>query len=220
MAAECNANHGVTIRRFRSGYVVLNSGDEVIHFGFWVPQRDRSTIVEDSMKLVKSLQHRKEEALKRRAELRLAALSPGMKLNRIMQKIGSLAMIPMHGHTLGTRQESLSSSSLDRSATAGTKRPLEACITAPQDDRGQISQALSDCVNRFYVQSELSTGTVVIEMICEQIPHFQSILLKSMETQMGLEVIRCSITKTINKLICNFTVKVSYFIASSTNRLM
>jgi hypothetical protein len=126
----------------------------------------------------------------------------------------------MHGHTLGTRQESLSSSSLDRSATAGTKRPLEACITAPQDDRGQISQALSDCVNRFYVQSELSTGTVVIEMICEQIPHFQSILLKSMETQMGLEVIRCSITKTINKLICNFTVKVSYFIASSTNRLM
>jgi hypothetical protein len=177
------------------------------HFGFWVPQRDRSTIVEDSMKLVKSLQHRKEEALKRRAELRLAALSPDMKLNRIMQKIGSLAMIPMHEDTLGTRQESLSLSSLDRSATA------------PQDDRGSIPQALSDCVNRFYVQSELSTGDVVIEMICEQIPHFHSILLKSMET-LGLEVIRCSITKTINKLICNFTVKVSYFIASSTNRLI
>lgn len=157
------------------------------------------------MKLVKSLQHRKEEALKRRAELRLAALSPGMKLNRIMQKIGSLAMIPMHEDSLGTRQESLSSSSLDRSATA------------PQDDK--IPQALSDCVNRFYVQSELSKGGIVIEMICEQIPHFHSILLKSMET-LGLEVIRCSITKTINKLICNFTVNVSYFIASSTNRLI
>ncbi|KAG0627708.1 hypothetical protein M758_2G222300 [Ceratodon purpureus] len=169
-------------------------------------KRDRSTIVEDSMKLVKSLQHRKEEALKRRAELKLAAQSPGMKLNRIIQKIGSLAVIPMqgNGHTL---QESPSSSSM---VLSGTKRPLEACtvVVTPgaNGDRDQIPQVLSNCVKRFYVQSELSTGDIVIEMICEQIPNFHSILLKSMET-LGLEVIRCIVTKTMNKLICNITVK-------------
>nr|PNR35271.1 hypothetical protein PHYPA_023171 [Physcomitrium patens] len=57
----------------------------------WAWQRDRSTIVEDSIKLVKSSQHRKEETLKRRHELRSAVASgglpntPGVKLNKIIQ---------------------------------------------------------------------------------------------------------------------------------------
>ncbi|XP_024395236.1 uncharacterized protein [Physcomitrium patens] len=176
-------------------------------------KRDRSTIVEDSIKLVKSLQHRKDEILKRRHELRSAVASgglpntPGVKLNKIIQKIGSLAVIPVY-NLQALESGSPSSSSMALSSglnTAGVIRPLEVQPSG-QNAVLQIPIPLSDCVKRFFVQSELASDNVVLEMICEQIPNFQSLLLKSMES-LGLEVVRCSIIRTLKRFVCNITVK-------------
>jgi len=160
------------------------------------------------MKLVKSLQHRKEEALKRRANLKQAVAcatqSPDVKLSRIIQKIGSTAvMAPL---------EFAGPPSSSSMVLSKAKRPLaEADALQPSDNTVPVvPKCLSDCVQRFFLHSELSSGDVVIEMICEQIPNFHSALLKSMES-LGLEVIRCSVSQAVNKVICNITVRVSNF---------
>jgi len=164
--------------------------------------------VEDSMKLVKSLQHRKEEALKKRAKLKQAMASatqsPGVKLSRIIQKIGSLAVMSPPVESNGPPSSRVGSNS---------KQPLveegDGDVKVSIENSAQaVPKFLSDCVHRFYVHSELSTSDIVIEMICEQIPHFHSGLMASMES-LGLDVLRCSVTQAATKLICNITVKVS-----------
>lgn len=181
-------------------------------------KRDRSTIVEDSMKLVKSLQHRKEEALKKRAKLKqamaCATQSPGVKLSRIIQKIGSLAVMSPLVECNGPPSSRVGSSSKQPLLEEGDgdgdmKASIESSAQA-------VPKFLSDCVHRFYVHSELSTGDIVIEMICEQIPHFHSGLMASMES-LGLDVLRCSVTQAVNKLICNITVKPLPSTASATS---
>lgn len=185
-------------------------------------QRDRSTIVEDSMTLVKSLQHRREEALKRREELKQAVLSaktqsPGVKVSQIIQKIGSLVVMVNPHHSSNSSAEAPECSgrplSMSKSTSStGTKRALELVDGQPgsADKATVVPKLLKDCVHKFYVHSDISTGDIVIELICEQIPNIHSSLLKSIDS-LGLEVTRCSLTKTVNRLICNITVKVSTF---------
>ncbi len=147
-------------------------------------KRDRATIVEDAIKFVKDLQHRREKLLKRCSRMKPAvAPDPPPRRDIHMQTVMLQFTMPAIKHSRVGDSSSPSSLSM-------------------QESPGSESIITRDC----YVHSDL-LNEIMIEMMCKPRPNFQSILLQAVESQ-NLELIRCTVTKTPIGMICIIVAKV------------
>ncbi|CAK9197183.1 unnamed protein product [Sphagnum troendelagicum] len=146
-------------------------------------KRDRATIVEDAIKFVKDLQHRRDKLLKRCSRMKPAvAPDPPPTRDIHMQTVMLQFTMPAIKHSRVGDSSSPSSLSM-------------------QESPGSESIITRDC----YVHSDL-LNEIMIEMMCKPRPNFQSILLQAVESQ-NLELIRCTVTKTPIGMICIIVAK-------------
>ena len=158
----------------------------------WVvlPQRDRSTIVEDSIQYVKILHHRVEELNEKRSKMKSNA-------NPTTAKATAPGLNSDKNHVVGP-------------ATITAKNP--ALAASPSESRRHV---LSGRIEKIEVHMDLP-HQIVIEMTCRPHRHIQSQIMAALE-RLGLEVSRCSISKLHNRLICIIVVKVNLRISKNNN---
>jgi hypothetical protein len=177
--------------------------------------------VEESMELVKSLQHRKEEVSKRRSKLQLALASAkqvtDMKLKKIILKDSSKVATNKQQHSCQANIDETGSPSISFNNLQSVKSDIipRKCETITTGT-ASISKELRDCVQGFQVHSESLSETLVIEIICTPIPSFHSSLLGALES-FALAVTCCSITRINNSLMCIVTVKVCMYFLQPAN---
>lgn len=179
-------------------------------------QRERAVIVEDAMMFVKDLQHRKEELLKRRSQMRIRAQSsppPQQKQSQQQEQRDDgkcKVKIANQNEDTGTRvkvapgqqtmkvcetgsplsassSEDLVTTSIHQTAIKGTNPTLSI---------SKIINPAGSYVRKLQVHgSLLDDEEIQIEVVCSQPrPDFQSLLIHSMEL-LSLEIRYCSFSR-------------------------
>ena len=156
-------------------------------WGIVVWQRDRSTIVDDSIEYVKNLHHRIKSLQERRAELNSQSAAAATS-NDLLGRKGEIWQQPSHG------------------SPAKNKTPLARRPRMSEDEINGIHSLLRSCLEKMEVHGDLP-NQVVIEMVCKPQPRLQSNILMCLEN-LNLDVLQCSITKIAHRLICVIAAKV------------
>jgi hypothetical protein len=150
-------------------------------------QRDRSTIVDDSIEYVKNLHHRIKSLQERKVELNNQSAAATTSNDRRGRKAEVLQR-PCHGSPFQEKG-------------AVSRRPHMS-----EDELNSIHALLRSCLEKMEVHADLP-NQVVIEMVCKPQPRLQSNILLCLES-FNLDVMQCSITKIAHRLICVITAKV------------
>lgn len=185
---------------------------------------------------MKSLQHRKEVLLKRRFQMgqavAVAAAKSKLSCPPILMKLED-SQLDHEGRIPSLRQDLTSSPDIDqphmemeavvpnlslisRRLTLGkpghhsspklrSSNPIRTPGIAIANGGLQGVLNLKKCVRALKVHP--NGLTIAIEMTCQPEPRFQSTLFRTLES-LHLEVCSCSITRTLDTLVCNITVKV------------
>lgn len=157
-------------------------------------------VVESAMLFVKDLQEKRDNLLKRRAQLKLLAPSPQVLSKKIAPVLNSSGLGTTSGGSKkleNCRTDSpISSSQEELIASPGSTNP-SAVIEDPTSSRS---------VQHLHVHVHFSEEEIVIEMVCHQPRHnFQSFLLQAVES-FGLDVMRCSVQRVLHGLVqCTIT---------------
>lgn len=147
-----------------------------------VLQRDRSTIVDDSIEYVKNLHHRIKSLQERKVEL---------EQSKTATRKGPIVA---YGASSPKEPEAATPTLLSRRARLS------------DEQINGIHDVLRTCLEKMEVHADLP-HQVVIEMVCKPQPRLQSNILLCMES-LKLDVMQCSITKIAHRLICVITAKV------------
>lgn len=165
-------------------------------------QRDRSTIVDDSIEYVKNLHHRVKVLQQRKLEMKQSATA---------------ALSPRTIQQTPTQRGRITTVAVEAAAEAGAaaaqklSRRDEDCNTQikvgpPKEDLNEIYALLRSCLEKIDIHVDLP-HQVLIELVCRPQHHFQSLIFQCLES-LRLDVSQCSITKAAQRVVCVVSAQV------------
>jgi hypothetical protein len=165
-------------------------------------QRDRSTIVDDSIEYVKNLHHRIKVLQQRKLEMKQSA-TPALSPRTIQ-----------HTPTQRGRITTVAAEAVAEAGAAAAQklsRRDEDCKTqikvgATKEDLNEIHALLRSCLEKIDIHVDLP-HQVLIELVCRPQRHFQSLIFQCLES-LRLDVSQCSITKAAHRVVCVVSAQV------------
>ncbi len=200
-----------------------------VHCGNECIQRDRSTIVDESIQYVKNLHHQISVLRQRRSDLKRTVESSSSCWTTGERTAGStttaIVSTPIQGNnpcsidtTTTTLAEEMPVSkgqgqSGDDTAVAASRMPMlvkeDSHIPKKQQSNSHVAATRKNsrsCADKLDVFMDLPEQ-VVIEMVCQPHPHIQSQILQAVES-LGLDVCQCSLNKVVLRVVYVIVAKV------------
>lgn len=159
------------------------------------PKRERAVVVESAMLFVKDLQQKRNDLLKRRAQLKLMVSSQSPAQQVQSKKTATLHDSSVFATAPGCKKppENCRTDSPISSSMVATQQELITWPGTTNPASAAVDDPTTGSVQQLHVHVHFSDDEIVIDMVCHQPrDNFQSFLLQAVES-FGLDIMRCSI---------------------------